>query len=493
MTDVHNGNDPVLWTLSEPFGAKDWWPCKQDLNDKIDNIDVYITAPSEYKSVSNGIEQSQQENEDGTTTTHFKHTYPIPAYLIAIAICEYTIYTQDAGTAPNEFQIVNYIYPEHFPALQETLDQTPPIMDLYEELFETYPFHEEKYGHAECNMGGAMEHTTVSFMGGFNRNIIAHELAHHWFGDKVTCGSWRDLWLNEGFATYVSGLVVEHLDGNDSFTTWKGASIDFIASLPDGSVYVPANDTLTYGRLFSNRLTYNKGGMVVHMLRFKLGDDDFFQGLRDYLDDEDLAYAYAKTPQLQAHLEEASGMDLTEFFNDWVYNEGYPTYTITAQNWDSGHAKITVSQTQSHPSVSYFEMPIPIRLTGPGGQIHDVIVENTTNGQEFIVEVPFVIDGALFDPERNIISAANTITLATGRFDLLAGITLYPNPANGTLNVKLPQAVVLEKAVFYNTLGQKVMETAGDTSWNVSKLSQGTYFVTLVSNEGSKQLRFIKE
>lgn len=491
-TGFHNGI-PEIWTLSEPYGAKDWWPCKQDLNDKIDNIDVYITAPSQYTSVSNGIEQAQTDNGNGTTTTHFQHNYPIPAYLIAIAITEYTVYEQTAGAEPNTFPIVNYIYPETADNSIAQLAVTPPIMDLYEELFETYPFHLEKYGHAQCSIGGGMEHTTVSFMGGFGRELIAHELAHQWFGDKITCGSWQDIWLNEGFATYLSGLVVEHMDSDEFFPAWKGDRIEYITSLPDGSVYVPEADTLSVSRVFSSRLTYNKGAMVVHMLRYKLGDENFYQGIKNYLADTDFAYGYAKTPDLQAHLEAVSGMDLNEFFQDWVYGEGYPSYTVTVEHYAVGEVKITVNQTQSHPSVSYFEMPVPIRLFGAQGEQQDIVLDNTFDGQEFIVAVPFAFSGMQFNPENDIIAANNQSVLETKLIDNLTGARLYPSPASGQLNVQLPQGVTLEKAIFYNVLGQKVLESNDETTWNISQLASGVHFVTLITNKGSKQLRFIKE
>jgi aminopeptidase N len=187
-------------------------------------------------------------------------------------------------------------------------------MNLYADLFEPYPYADEKYGHAEFGWGGGMEHTTVSFMGGLGRGLIAHELGHQWFGDKVTCGSWQDVWLNEGFATYLAGMVIENLDGEADFRSWKQDQISSVTYYPDGSVYIPAQDTTSVNRIFSSRLSYNKGSMVLHMLRKKLGDAVFFQGLREYLDDPNLAYGYAKTPDLMQHLESASGEDLTEFF-----------------------------------------------------------------------------------------------------------------------------------------------------------------------------------
>ena len=492
VSSEHNGT-PIIWTLSEPYGAKEWWPCKQDLNDKIDSIDVYITAPSQYTSVSNGLELSQQENEDGTTTTHFKHNYPIPAYLVAIAITNYTVYTQQAGTAPNDFPIVNYLYPETLNESQASLGVTPAIMDFYEQTFETYPFSDEKYGHAQCGFGGGMEHTTVSFMGGFSRELVAHELAHQWFGDKITCGSWKDIWLNEGFATYLSGLVVEDMDGTDAFWNWKNDKLMHVTGATDGAVYLTDADTLDVNRIFSSRLSYNKGALVLHMLRYRLGNDIFYQAVRNYLADADLAYAYAKTPDFQAHLEEASGLDLNEFFNDWIYKEGYPSYHVNVAYAGNNQATVTVTQMQSHSSVTYFEGPVPVRLTSPTGQTFDFVVENTFNGQQFTIDIPFAIGSVEVNPNRDIISAYNTTTLDNESFTLSQGMRLYPNPASGQLNLEVAQGVTIESAAFYNTLGQKVLQAGSQATWDVSKLSTGVHFITVVTNQGTANLKFIKE
>src|SRR5690554_4766727 len=268
---THQG-DPVLWTLSEPFGAKAWWPCKQDLIDKIELLDVYLTTPrynpsnEEYIAVSNGLEINQTVNGNNKTT-HFRHQYPIPAYLVAIAVTNYSVYSHTVANNGNPFEIVNYVYPEDLSYVQTQTPVTVDIMNLFTNLFEEYPFANEKYGHAQFGWGGGMEHTTVSFMGSFGRNLIAHELAHQWFGDKVTCGSWKDIWLNEGFATYLSGLVVENLDGNNFFVNWKQSLNNSITSQSGGAVYLSDTDTLNVSRIFSSRLSYNKGAMVTHMLR----------------------------------------------------------------------------------------------------------------------------------------------------------------------------------------------------------------------------------
>jgi aminopeptidase N len=491
-SETHNGT-PVLWTLSEPYGARDWWPCKQDLNDKIDAIDVYITAPSQYVSVSNGVEPEAPIVIGANKTTHFHHGYPIPAYLIAIAVTNYSVYNQTAGTAPNTFPIINYIYPESLASVETQLAQTPLIMDLFESLFEIYPFHNEKYGHAQFGWGGGMEHTTVSFMGNFNRGLIAHEMAHQWFGDKITCGTWKDIWLNEGFATYVAALVIENFDGASAFITEKGSMINNITSSPNGAVYLTDAQALDVNRIFSGRLTYNKGAMVLNMLRFKMGDALFFQGVKNYLADTNLAFKYAITSDLQSHLEAVYGSSLTEFFSDWIYNQGYPIYNITAQNLTGGQVKFVVNQTQSNASVSYFEMPVPVRVFGAGGEEMDLVLNNTANGQIFIENVPFAITSLTFDPENNIISKNSVVTLGGNDFDFDSSVLLYPNPVSNLVSIDFSNNEFVTNATFFNSIGQKIKETTTQKTWDVSSFESGIYFIRVATLEGTKQFKFIKK
>ena len=494
-TSTHGLNIPVLFTLSEPFGARDWWPCKQDLNDKINTIDVYVTAPSQYVSVSNGIEPEAPVVNGTQKTTHFRHNYPIPAYLIAIAVTNYTVVSnQTAGTAPNQFPIIDYVYPESLTTTVQTqLLQTPLLINFFESVFEKYPFHAEKYGHAQFGWGGGMEHTTVSFMQNFSRSLIAHELAHQWFGDKITCGTWKDIWLNEGFATYLAAMVIENFDGAASFISEKTTMIGAITYSTSGAVYLTDDEATNVSRIFSSRLSYNKGAMVLNMLRFKMGDALFFQGLKNYLADVNLAFKYAVTANLQAHLEAVYGSSLNEFFLDWVYRQGYPTYAISVQNLSGGQVKLIVNQTQSHSSVTFFEMPVPVRVMGAGGQFLDLVLQNTENGQVFIENVPFTVTSVSFDVNKNIISKNNSITLDGAAFELEQPIQLFPNPVSSLLSIDMPSTLLIEKALIYNSLGQIILQTKAADSWDVSALSSGVYYLRIVTNKGEKRLKFIKK
>lgn len=490
-TSQHNGT-PVMWTLSEPFGARDWWPCKQDLTDKIENIDFFITAPSQYKGVANGLEISEIINNNGTKTVHYQHNYPIPAYLVAFAVTNYQVYTQNAGTSPNTFQIVNYLYPENYNTAVNQVAVTLPIMDLFEDLFETYPFHEEKYGHAQFGWGGGMEHTTVSFMGGFSRSLIAHELAHHWFGNKITCGTWKDIWLNEGFAEYMSGLVYEHLDGTSAFSSWKSGKIQSITSQLAGNLYLTESQANDSNRIFSGRLTYDKGSMVVHMLRYVLGDDIFYQGMKNYLADPNLAYGTAITTQLKTHLETASGQDLTTFFNNWIYGQGYPIYNATVQVVAENQIIINLSQTTSHNSVSFFEMPVKIKFIGSNNQNEIVTLNHTQNNQEFIVDLSFVPIEVVINPNFDIISKNNTYTLANESFETTANdIKIIPNPVQDLLTIEKKGNLTINKIDVVSVLGQRVLNEVSNPV-DVSNLANGNYVVIVTTDLGIFHKKFIK-
>lgn len=486
--NTHAGK-PVLWTLSEPYGAKGWWPCKQDLIDKIDSIDVYITTPltnpdgDTYVAVSNGLEQSQIINT-GSKTTHFKHNYPIPAYLVAMAVTNYTVYSDTVSNNGRPFEIVNYVYPENLATVQAQTPVTVDIMNLYSTLFGEYPYADEKYGHAQFGWSGGMEHTTVSFMGSFGRNLIAHELGHHWFGNKVTCGSWKDIWLNEGFATYMSGLVVENLDGDASFKNWKQQMLNSITSAPDGAVFLKDTDTLSVNRIFNQRLSYNKGAMLLHMLRKKLGDAHFFQGLKNYLNHPNHAFGYARSEDFIAIMEQTSNVDLSGFFDDWLYGEGYPSFNLEWSQATPTEIRLTLEQLQSHASVSFFEVDLPVRLVGTEGEILDLILDHTINGEIFIKTVNFLVAEVLINPEYDIISKNNTTVLSTDKSFLNMDIVFYPNPVSERLTIKKPDGLSIDEVRIYNALGQLMSTSVGHSTIDVTMLSSGLFFVELRTNKG---------
>lgn len=498
-TNTHNAI-PVMWTLSEPYGAKEWIPCAQALSDKIDSVDIFITHPAAYRAASNGVLQSEK-NENGQITAHWKHRHPIATYLVAIAVTDYQVFTAEVPHAAGTTPIVNYVYPESLPEAQASMSYMTAQMQLYNDLFGLYPFQKEKYGHAQFGWGGGMEHQTMSFMGGFGYELVAHEMAHQWFGDKVTCGSWEDIWLNEGFATYLSGLCYERLLPQ-YWQGFKQGRINSATSKPGGSVRV--DDTTSVGRIFSSQLSYSKGAMVLHMLRWVCGDTAFFAGVRNYLADPNLAYNYAKTADLRAHLEVASGKDLKGFFADWFSGQGYPSYQITWSQNASNLLNFNVKQTQSHPSTPYFELPLPLRLKGLQGQIKDIVLQHTTNGQAFQEQADFVVTTVEFDPDLWLISKDNSVQkVAVGTRDLAAlgfGLRIEPNPATGGTLRAVAVAPVAGEVLFSleNTEGRRLILQTQNLApgenrllFDAAGLVGGAYFLRMKNASGEMTVQVL--
>lgn len=479
---------PVLWTLSEPFGASDWWPCKNSLTDKADSVDIYIETPNGYRAASNGLLMSEINNTDSTVLYHWKHRYPIATYLVALAVTNYATFSQKVPLGSDTLEVLNYVYPESYDeALFNTQEIIPQII-LYSELFGVYPFVNEKYGHAQFSWGGGMEHQTMSFMVNFGYELMAHELAHQWFGDKITCGSWEDIWLNEGFATYLSGLCYERLKSPENWRNFKAGRISSITSKAGGSL--KCSDTTSVSRIFDGRLTYNKGAMVLHQLRWLLGDDDFFAAIRNYLNDPELAYSFAKTPDLKRHLEEQSGLNLDEYFKDWYEGEGFPSY-LTVWNQNEENFSLVLSQTTSSPVVDFFEMKVPFLLSGEGKDTI-VVVDHTENNQTFNFSIPFKVNTVVLDPDLWLISNGNVTTIL--RENYAQKLMLYPNPATDKVNIQLPAGNFPSEIKITNGVGQvvwnKKVVQSGLYELDLNRFSSGTYIVS-VQNEDKIYLNML--
>ncbi len=430
IQDQHAGT-PIIWTLSEPYGGKDWMPCKNGITDKIDSLDMYVTTPAGNKVAGNGV-LVEVIPGTGENTYHWRHRYPVATYLIAFAVTNYVEYSDWVPYGGDTLEILNYVFPEDSANFAAFTPEQIGSLQLYDSLFGMYPFQNEKYGHAQFGWGGGMEHQTMSFVINPDFELGAHELAHQWFGDKVTCGSWQDIWLNESWATYCSGLCYEFGLGTFPWMDFKRFRRDFAISVPGGSVW--CNDTSSVNRIFDGRLSYTKGAMVLHQLRWLIGDSAFFQGVRNYLADPALAYSFVRTDDFQQHLEASSGRSLSGYFADWIYGEGYPSYTVV---WSqTGNTVIVeLSQTTSVPgSVPFFALPVPIRFHG-AGQTTTLVFDNTTNGQIFTANLPFAVDSIVFDPEIWLL--ANQSVIAAIENDVtMAGLEVFPNPANGFVNIR---------------------------------------------------------
>lgn len=485
----HNGV-PVIWTLSEPYGASEWWPCKNTLKDKIDSMDIYIHTSPGYKAASNGKLISETVNGQNKVI-HWQHHYPITSYLVAVSVTNYTSFTDYAMlNSGDSVKVLNYVYPEDSAYIRPQAKEVTKVIELFNNLFIDYPFADEKYGHAQFGWGGSMEHQTMSFMGTFSFGIVAHELAHQWFGDMVTLSNWPDIWLNEGFATYLTGLSYEYLFPSSNYwSTWKSNQINNITSKPGGSVY--CDDTSNTGRIFNGRLSYAKGAMLLHMLRWKMGDSAFYKGIRNYLNDPLLKYGYASTADLKYHLEQSSGLILDEFLNDWFYGEGYPSYQITWVQHSPDSLEMQINQITSHSSVNFFEMPLQFKVKN-STQDTLIRVDHNSNGQSFVLKPGFMADSLIFDPNMWIISANNQVT--TGINEMLSTKTkIFPNPVSK--NIAIHSDYRIKKIEIYGQNGNMIDQLRAGRKhirMNMKEYSPGMYLIKIIYREGVVTEKILK-
>ncbi len=419
----HSGT-AVVASLSEPYYAYSWWPCKDgDVNLPGDNsdkatMDFTITTPNNFVVPANGVLQSVTPLSGNRNQYAWASQYPIATYLVAFAASNYTTWTKNyvhpGGTMPVEF----FIYPEFDNAGNRLgWEKATDMMTVFRPLFGEYPFINEKYGIYNFPFSGGMEHQTMTGQSSFGENLTSHELAHQWWGDNVTCKTWQDIWLNEGFATYGEVLWLEFRTGVQDPAAYQSAILSRTPTNVSGTVYVPAS-TMDVNRIFNGDFSYRKGAWVLHQLRHVVGETTFFQIIADYR----AAYegSAATTDDFAAVAEDAYGEDLTWFFDQWVYQPGAPGYRF---GWDSinvdgaEYLHVKIEQTQTSPYPNVFTMPVDIVAT-VGGSPQTLMVWNDARTQRFVLPVSEAPSAVQFDPQQWILRIALvSTTLVAGDMD----------------------------------------------------------------------------
>lgn len=482
--EFHRGN-PVLWTLSQPYDSPLWWPGKSDLRDKVDSLDMVVSIPNGFQSAAPGLLVEDVLDTNNRRRQRWKHRYPITNYLISVTLAEY-LEIRDSVELSNGYMLplLHYIYPADSAKHSEEVKATNPLMQLYDSLFGTYPFYKEKYGHARFPRGGGMEHQTMSSMGNFVPDLIAHELAHQWFGNYVTCGSWQDLWLNEGFATYLTGLRYKYFERDEDWQQYKQRAIARIVKRPDGSVFAYPEDTVNVSRLFDLRLRYEKAGYVLYMLNNLLGEALFLRGVRAYLDQ--YGHGFARTEDFMAAMENESKRDLSPFFDQWVYGEGHPSFTLI---WHKPHSdSLYMEIHQVSTSNTTFTFPLPVQIIAPTGNVLDIHIDLNDKTETKRIFFPETIASIAIDPRHHYITQSNKVYTKDEYRALIGGLTLYPNPSSGSVtlqgaSINTPKLTL--KA--FDTSGRTVFERIIDGSdgiWeSILFKKPGTYIVELWSTQ----------
>ena len=362
--DIH-----VTWTLSEPFNARNWFPCKQHLPDKADSAYIFITVPENLKVGAPGVLTAVTPMPNRKARYEWKTRYPTAYYLLSFTVADYqdyTIYAHPKGL-DKPVPVQNYIYNRsgYLEKNKALIDTTAVLIDVFSELFLPYPFANEKYGHCVAPMGGGMEHQTMTTISDFNFLLVAHELAHQWFGNLVTCASFQDIWINEGFSSYAEYLALERMASQESALAWLREAHSVASWSSNGSVFVPAESANDTWRIFSMGLSYRKGALLVHHIRRIVNDDNkFFDILRGFLNK--YAFSVATGMDFKHFLEEQTDMDFTLFFDQWYFGEGYPIFDLSWKKGD-GYIEILVEHTGSAPATPLFTVDLDVKLIKADG------------------------------------------------------------------------------------------------------------------------------
>lgn len=492
------GGQPLIWTLSEPYGARWWWPCKDLNTDKADSVDVNVTVADNLVVAGNGLQAPPTVPGPGRKTYHWRERYPIATYLVSVTAHPYAVLNDSyTGLDGRQMPLEHYVLPSRAAAATAGYAATPDMIAAFARGFGEYPFFEEKYGHAHFPWGGGMEHQTMTSVhyDAYDEFIISHELAHQWWGDMVTCADFGHIWLNEGFATWSEAYWREMNEGPAAYRE----EMNQARYLGDGTIFV--EDPNNFYEIFNYYLSYQKASWVPHMLRHVLGDAAFFAGLAQYR--EAFAYGSATTEQFRDVMEQAGGRDLDVFFQQWIYQPSHPVYGWTYQLEPSAAGmRLGLHIRQDQPFPAVFAMPLDVRVWRGDGTWTDHTVENDRREQWFSLEVGADAIAVELDPDDWVLCVKSfeglTPVQPAARAVQPALTGNWPNPFNPrtTLGYTLPadQPVSL---VIHDAAGRQVallvdgMRSAGSHQvvWDGrdgggARVASGVYFARLVTAAG---------
>ncbi len=364
--EFHGNREPIIATLSTPYLAHYWWPCKDGPGDKADSVYIDITIPDTVindlpiLAVSNGLLENTLIN-NGKKTFQWRERYPIVPYYVMVAISNYSYIKQDyTGIDDQTYFNEYFVFDEHLEEANDGIEDLPEAINLFSNYFGEYPFKREKYGMTQLGYYGAIENQTNTIINNMSLDwmwIIVHELAHMWFGDMITCKTWNHGWLNEGFATYCEALWVEYKDGVEAYKEY----ISYFEYYGGGSLYL--EDDTDPLNIFVP-IIYEKGAYTLHMLRGVLGDSLFFLGLKNYASDPKFMYGHATTEDFIHICEETSHQELKWFFDQWIYGEYYPYYSYSWKMKEvEGLYQIQLGIDQIQENGGLYKMPIDVKVT----------------------------------------------------------------------------------------------------------------------------------
>jgi aminopeptidase N len=483
----------VTYTLSEPLHALDWFACKQVLTDKADSAYVYLTVADHLKAGSNGLLAGIDKLPGNRDRYKWETRYPIAFYLLSLSVSEYDDYSYylHPEETQDSFLFQNFIYdsPSYLSANKDDIDATGDMMSSFSRMFGQYPFWKEKYGHCVAPMGGGMEHQTMTTLVNFGFNLVAHELAHQWFGDNVTCASWQDIWINEGFASYAEYLALEQLVSKQEADYWMQQAHDRVFSEPEGSVYIPEDATDEF-RIFSYALSYKKGAALLHMIRYELNDDSvFFETLENF--QEQFTDSLATGDDFLRVLNETSGKNFDWFFDQWYYGQGYPEFNFAW--WQTTDSLFIVSdQMGSSPATPFFRTTLDFGLILEDGQQTSIQIHYDSPAKRIQVPLKQRVLDVIPDPANWIVGISQVVH----RFVTNAYFSVNPNPFNDELKVVFNTGAA-EREIILIDISGRVVDVVSSSSSTVSipthGLASGVYLLKVVSEKDKYSARVVRQ
>ena len=483
----------ATYTLSEPFSANNWFPVKQKLSDKADSVSVWITTDTSLMAGSNGLLKRITSLDNGKQRFEWHSDYPIAYYLISFSVAEYMDYS--FYTRPAEYEdsilVQNFIYKNGniLEKEKEKIDKTGELINLYSELFGLYPFPDEKYGHSMAAIGGGMEHQTMTTLQNFNFNLVAHELAHQWFGDNVTCGSWQDIWINEGFASYSEYIALENLISPEAAKDWMVDAHDYAKTERNGSVYLQEDEVEYVSRIFSHALSYKKGAAIIHMLRYEIDNDDiFFSVLRQF--QTEYRDSVAKANDFIEVVNDITGDDYQWFFDQWYYGTGFPYFNI---NWRMNNDSLIIEsyQTGSGESSPFFKTHIDFQLRFFEGEDSTIRVLQEKPEERFAFFLPNSVMGVIADPENYLLKSLSIYESYLN----VPEIDISPNPFYDHINIVFADKTGLKSIFITDILGKNIYHEDFRNSYirlDLPYLQQGMYILGIKLNGKTFSKRIIK-
>ncbi len=396
----------AIWTQGEAEDNHHWLPCYDYPNDRV-TTEMIITVDRPLSVVSNGTLVGTKDNSDGTRTFHWKMDQPISTYLITLTASEFVSFHDRVGSLPVDYYVTKNVDEA---TVRRFMGKTPAMIRFFgDKTGQPYPY--SKYAQI-ClpEFGGGMENTTATSMTDEalldeiqaleqdEDGLVAHELAHQWFGDLMTCKDWSHIWLNEGFASYFDPLFAEHDKGVDEFRFRMDGELR--GYLGNDRMYrrpIVENKYNSPMQMFDG-MTYSKGGCVLHMLRGLLGDDGWWKGIRHYVAKH--KFQVVETDDFRKAMEEATGKDLKWFFDQWLYKAGHPELKVRWHYEDGDKTvRIKVEQTQkTDEQTPLFRLPTTVEITEAVGNSRSVPIIIDGTNQEFVIPAEHKPKMVLIDP-----------------------------------------------------------------------------------------------